>query len=131
MTFDYSQEIFKEWTIVKGIKFLRKLENETAFDGVIKIYSIQTDNDKLNEILKGLYFGTIGHKTTNGILLRQFLNKNSWPKTMLVFLDISNFNLTVVNKTNSSYQNWEIKELTRGKYKINLTPTESVDFIDI
>lgn len=130
MIFDYSREIFQEWLTMHNVTFSRKSQNETAFDGVIKIYSLKTDNHKLNELLDGLYFGTFAFETDNGILLRQFQNKESWPKTMLVFLDTTNFKLTIIKKTDSSYQDWKTEELKRGNYKIHLTPKESIEFID-
>ena len=46
---EYTKEPYKDWLTTHGIVFKRKLENETAVDGVVKIYSIKTDNDKINK----------------------------------------------------------------------------------
>ena len=50
---NYAKETYKDWLTVHGIRFLRKLENETAFDGIVKIYSIKSDNDEINKIING------------------------------------------------------------------------------
>jgi len=54
---EYKNEPYNDWLTVHGINFKRKLENETAFDGIVKIYSIKTDNDKMNKTIHGLFFG--------------------------------------------------------------------------
>jgi hypothetical protein len=119
-----------DWLLVHGIAFKRKLENETAFDGIVKIYSIKTDNEKINRALKGLYFGDFSFITVNGILMRKFRNKDSWPKTILTHLEIQTGELKIVKETKSSYLAWSVDKQSDGKYKIRLSPTETVDFID-
>ena len=127
----YGKEPYKEWLTTHGIVFKRKLENETAFDGIVKIYSITTDNDTIKQTLCGLYFGNLGVPTLSGILLRQFRNKNSWPKTILTHLNLSTGDLKVLKESKSSYDMWTVKEFDRGKYEIRLSPTETVEYIDV
>jgi len=57
MQFNYRSEKYNTFTEINGVTFKRKLENETAFDGIVKIYSIETSSDKLNQLLKGKFFG--------------------------------------------------------------------------
>jgi hypothetical protein len=127
---DYTKEPYKEWLTTHGIVFKRKLENETAFDGVVKIYSIKTDKDKINKTLYGLYFGNLCFPTLNGVLLRKFKNKDSWPRTTLTHLNIETGELKVIKESKSSYDTWTINKLGGGKFEIRLSPTEMVDFVD-
>lgn len=127
---DYAQERYNEWLATHGITFERKLENETAFDGLVKIYSIKTDNININKTLDGLYFGDLGVQTGSGILLRKFTNKNSWPHTILSHLNIVTGELEVIKESNSSYLEWPVINLDKGRYEIRLSPSETVEFID-
>ncbi|MGC3946407.1 MAG: hypothetical protein QM762_18115 [Chryseolinea sp.] len=127
---DYSKEAHKYWLTTHGVEFKRKLENETAYDGIVKIYSITTDNDKLNRTLNGLYFGNLGYPTSNGILLRKFRNKDSWPRTILTYLTISTSELRTIRESKSSFDMWTVNKVEIGKYEINLSPTETIEFIE-
>jgi hypothetical protein len=128
---DYTKETYKDWLTAHGTTFKRKLENETAFDGIVKIYSIKTDNDKLNKITDGLFFGKLGEQTDNGILLRLFKNKDSWPKTSLTHLNIRDGELTVIKESKSSYETWTVINRGHGQFEIQLSPTETIKFRDI
>src|SRR5688572_22347918 len=83
-------------------------KNETAFDGIVKIYSIKADNDRINKIINGLFFGKLGEPTSNGILLRLFKNKDSSPITSLTHLNIGDVELTVIKESKSSYEAWTV-----------------------
>lgn len=128
MMIDYTKEPFCEWFQVAGITFFRKLENETAFDGVVKIYSLKTDRDEINQKLKGLFFHDFWHTTSSGVLLRQYNNINSWPKTKLVHLNWQTRKLQLIQKTNSSYNVWPVVELPDGALEVEITPDEKVVF---
>ena len=39
----------------------RKLEYQTAFDGIVKVYSLKSNKKELNQILKDKYFGDFEH----------------------------------------------------------------------
>jgi hypothetical protein len=41
------------------IQLERKLENETAFDGIVKIYSLKSNISELNKLLLNKYFGDL------------------------------------------------------------------------
>jgi hypothetical protein len=127
---DYRKEPNKYWLTTLGVTFKRKLENETAFDGIVKIYSLATNNDKINKTLDGFFFGNFGVATLNGILLRKFRNKDSWPETILAHLNTSTGELKDIKESKSSYENWTASKLSVGKYEIRLSPTETVEFID-
>lgn len=127
---DYTQERYNEWLATKGITFKRKLENETAFDGLVKIYSIKTDNININKALDGLYFGDLGVQTGSGILLRKFASKNSWPHTVLSHLNMVTGELKAIKESESSYLEWPVSSLDNGRYEIKLSPSETVLFID-
>jgi len=109
------------------ITFERKLEYETAFDGVVKIYSLQTNNQNLNLNLSDKYFGDFVHITENGVFLRMFKSKKSWPKTRLVFMDFRNNKLTIIKKTNSSWNVWKGIDMGNGKHFIEIKPTEIIE----
>ena len=55
--FDYSLEKFTEWEIINSVVISRKLENETCFDGIVKIYSLKTNQKEINKVLENKYFG--------------------------------------------------------------------------
>jgi hypothetical protein len=128
---DYTRETYKDWLTIHGTTFKRKLENETAFDGIVKIYSLKTDNDKINRIIDGLFFGRFGERTDNGILLRLFKNKDSWPMTSLTHLNIRDGELAVIKESKSSYETWTVIGSGHGQFQIQLSPTESIKFIDM
>jgi hypothetical protein len=128
---DYTKETYQDWLTIHGTNFKRKLENETAFDGIVKIYSIKTDDDKINKILDGLFFGKLGEPTDNGILLRLFKNKDSWPKTSLTHLNIRDGELTVIKESKSSYETWTVIDSGHGQFQVQLSPTETIKFTDI
>jgi hypothetical protein len=52
MLFDYRFEQYHNWKENRNISFQRKLENETAFDGIIKIYTLKTNSGQLMNFLK-------------------------------------------------------------------------------
>ena len=114
--------------MVNDITFDRKLEYETAFDGVVKIYSLKTDNSNLNSKLDGKYFGNFIHFAENGVFIRMFKSKKSWPKTILVYLDFKTEKLTIIKKINSSWNIWYGKDLGQGKHSIEIKPTEKVEY---
>lgn len=125
---DYTLETYQFWTEIHHVNFERKLENETAFDGIVKIYSLKTDFEIVNQKLEGLYFGDFIYPTQKGVFLRKFDGKNSWPKTTLIYLDLKNSTVTEVDKNNSSWSVWKGKDLENGKYSIEISPKESVEF---
>ena len=131
MLSNYKNEIYKDWLTVHGIKFKRKLENETAFDGIVKIYSISSDNENINKTIQGLFFGKLAEPTESGILLRAFINKNSWPKTCLTHLNMTDNKLIFIKESKSSYDTWTVTKIGIRKYQIQLSPTETVDYTDV
>ena len=130
MIFNYDKEIFQEWDVFNGIKFYRKLEYETAFDGIVKIYSLKTDNSQINKLLDGLFFHRFVYPTKSGLLLRQFKAKKSWPRTRLVILNFSTIDLSIITKTKSSYDTWTVNELGADKYLIRMSPNNKVEYED-
>jgi len=127
MLTDYNTEKYNDWEVFHGIKFFRKLEYETAFDGIVKIYSLSTENEEVNKLLSGKFFHRFAYQTENGLLLRQFKAKKSWPKTRLVFLDFSKKDLVMIAKTNSSYDSWTVK-YDKESYKIFVAPEKYLEF---
>lgn len=57
-----------------------------------------------------------------------FDNKDSWPKTTLIYLNFINSTVTKINRNNSSWNVWKGKNLENGKYSIEISPTESIEF---
>jgi hypothetical protein len=128
MRFDDSKEIFQLWGEYNEIILFRKLEYETAFDGTIKVYSVQTNNERINKVISGLYFHDFIFQTKNGFLLRQFKSKRSWPKTKLVHLKLDTADIQLIKKTNSTYDIWTVKELKKDNYLISISPDEYIKF---
>ena len=128
MKLNYTKEKYEYWADFYSVSFKRKLENETAFDGIVKIYSLKTDYEGLNQILNGHYFGNFIFPTENGVFLRMFDNKDSWPNTTLVHLNLKIFQLEYLNHNNSSWNVWVGNKLENGSYSIAISPTESLKF---
>lgn len=128
MKLNYTSEKHQIWTETNSVTFERKLENETAFDGIVKIYSLRTNVESINQKLEGKFFGDFIYSTEKGIFLRMFDNKDSWPKTTLIYLDFINLKQTEINTNNSSWNIWKGKDLENGKYSIEISPTESIEF---
>ncbi|RMA67690.1 hypothetical protein BXY75_0043 [Ulvibacter antarcticus] len=112
--------------MVNDITFDRKLEYETAFDGVVKVYSLKTNKENLNDLLIGKYFGSFIHNAEQGVFLRMFKSKKSWPKTRLVYLNFKTEKLRVIKKTRSSYDIWKGTDLGNGRHSIEIKPTEKI-----
>jgi hypothetical protein len=125
---NYDTELFKLWTDVYCITFERKLENETAFDGIVKIYSLKSNNEEINKELNGYFFGDFFYEVEYGIFLRMFENKDSWPKTSLVYLDLIDRKLVQINSNNSSWTNWKGNDLGNRRYLIKISPSENIEF---
>jgi len=67
MDLNYSSEKYEFWITLLLTNFERKLENETAFDGIVKIYSLTSNNKELNTLLKGKLFGDFIFPSDTGI----------------------------------------------------------------
>ncbi|MEP4531625.1 MAG: hypothetical protein ABJ004_00975 [Cyclobacteriaceae bacterium] len=124
---DYSKTTYELWSEVNGVTFERKLAYETAFDGVVKIYTLRTNNEQVNKLLEGHYFGEFGYPTSKGMLLRKFKSKTSWPKTRIVHLNLVTNELTEIKRTNSSWNIWTAKKLDELNYSVSISPTETVE----
>jgi len=128
MQFNYTSEKYNSFTEIHGITFKRKLENETAFDGIVKVYSIETSSSKLNQLLKGKFFGYFFYSSGTGIFLRMFDGKESWPNANLIFIDLENIILEKIKKTSSSWNVWTANDLGDGKYSIDISPNQSIEY---
>ena len=128
MKLNYIQEKYENWKEFNSVSFKRKLENETAFDGIVKIYSLKTNNENLNKELFGKFFGDFIYPTENGVFIRLFDNKDSWPKTTLVYLNLINNELQHLNHNNFSWNVWKGHNLGNGIYSIEISPTENFTF---
>ncbi len=58
---NYQFEDYNYWSENNLIQLERKLENETAFDGIVKIYSLKSNISELNKLMLDfkLYIFTI------------------------------------------------------------------------
>ncbi len=128
MKLNYNSEKYEFWTSMKSTNFERKLENETAFDGIVKIYSLKSNDTKLNTLFDGKYFGDFIFLSDTGIFLRMFKSKTSWPNTKLIHIDLDNYSLDEVIDTSSSWNIWTANDLGYGKFTINISPTEKVEY---
>lgn len=128
MQFNYKFEKYHPFTEINGIKFSRKLENETAFDGIVKIYSIETTSSKLKPFLQGKFFGAFFYTSTKGIFLRMFDGKESWPNTTLIFINLEDMILEKIKKTDSSWNVWTANSLGEGRYSIDISPDQSIEY---
>ncbi|HTN00046.1 MAG TPA: hypothetical protein VL088_14920 [Pedobacter sp.] len=128
MIFDYRFEKYNNWQENNDITFRRKLENETAFDGIVKIYSLKTNSDKINKLLEKKFFGNFYHPTKSGVFLRQFEHKDSWPITNLIFIDLVKITSTNIIKTDSSWNVWTAANLEDEKYAIAISPDENIEY---
>ncbi len=128
MRIGYKSEKYKAWTTLTLVTLERKLENETAFDGIVKIYSLRSDDQKVNQLLKNKFFGDFIHCTTTGAFLRMFISKTSWPKTKLIYFDFDVPYLTEIKETNSSWNLWKGTDLGYGKHIVEISPTEKIGY---
>ncbi|NRF37612.1 hypothetical protein [Pedobacter foliorum] len=128
MQLNYESEKYQPFTEINGITFKRKLENETAFDGIVKIYSIETSSSKLNQLLMGKFFGSFFFSSGKGIFLRMFDGKDSWPNTNLIFINLEDIVLEKIKKTRSSWDVWMANDLGDGKYSIDISPDQSIEY---
>jgi len=111
MKLNYKAETFSFWEQINSIIFERKLVNETAFDGIVKIYTVQTNNIVLNQLLKDKFFGEFICAVSTGVFLRMFKSKTSWPFTSLCYLDLVNLAWVKIKDTNSSWGDWKVSKI--------------------
>jgi hypothetical protein len=128
MGFEYSFGSYKKWIETNEVCFERKLQHETAFDGIVKIFSLKTNSIAVNNLLDKKFFGEFEYIIKQGVFLRMFDNKNSWPKTRLVFLDIEKNLFIEIQKTDSSWDTWTGNDLGDGNYAIEVSPGENIRF---
>jgi hypothetical protein len=110
---------FVNWFDLDDLAFERKLVYSTGFDLMIKIFEIKTNDEKINELLADKYFGDFYFQTNNGIFLRKFKFKKSWPKTRLVYLDLIGIQLIEKLRTKSSHLDWTIKSIDNQTFEID------------
>jgi len=110
---------FVKWFDSKNLIFERKIIYSTGFDLMIKLFEIKSNDTEINELLANKYFGDFYFLTSNGIFLRKFKSKGSWPKTRLVYLDLLNLKMFDKLKTRSSYLDWTIKSINNNTYEID------------
>ena len=128
MNLNYSSEKYEFWVTLLLTNFERKLENETAFDGIVKIYSLRSNNKELNTLLNGKLFGDFIFPSDTGIFLRMFKSKSSWPNTKLIHINLDNDSFDEIIDTNSSWNVWTGNSLGYGKFAINISPTKTIEY---
>lgn len=128
MQLEYESEIYKPWTSLPLLTLERKLENEDAFDGIVKIYSLRSSSEKVNVLVMNKSFGDFIHASNTGAFFRIFNNKASWPKTKLVYIDFDIPSLTLLKETNSSWLKWRGIDLGNGRHSIEISPNEIFEF---
>ncbi|HLO38321.1 MAG TPA: hypothetical protein VK173_07525 [Lacibacter sp.] len=128
MKLNYSSEKYEFWVTLMLTDFERKLENETAFDGVVKIYSVTSNSEQLNNLLDGKLFGDFIFPSDTGIFLRMFKSKSSWPCTKLIHIDLGSYLIDEIKETNSSWDVWTGDSLGYGKFAINISPKEVIEY---
>ena len=119
-----SNNKFGEWIELFGIR--RCLVYETAFDGIVKIYLLEADDPKVNSLLKDKFFGDYCFLLENGILLREFPKRNSWPKTYLTFLNMQSKSITRLQKIRSSYLELPTILTNNGFIEIEIKPNKKI-----
>ena len=110
---------YVNWFSINDLVFERKLVCSTGFDLLIKIFEVKTNYENLNEILAGKYFGNFYFITNQGVFLRKFKSKRSWPTTRLAYLDIKENILVEKFKTKSSYLDWTVKPIDNLTFEID------------
>lgn len=128
MNIEYKSEKYQTWVDLTLVTLERKLENETAFDGVVKIYSLRSNNKKVNQLFENKFFGDFIHFSNTGAFLRLFNSKTSWPNTKLIYMDFDTPSLTEIKQTNSSWNIWTGNNLGYGKHSIEISPTEKIEY---
>jgi len=126
---NYDLETYISWiTIDNSIIIERRLANETAFDGIVKIYSLKSNNSFLNKAFEDKYFGEFIHIANTGFFLRMFKNKTSWPVADLVYVDYASQYFENIKETNSSWNVWYGQDLGKGKHIIEISPKEKIEY---
>jgi hypothetical protein len=128
MKLNYSAEEYKFWVNFWFTTFERKVQKETAFDGIVKIYSLKSDNDQLNKLIKDKLFGDFIFPSDRGIFLRMFKSKSSWPNSKLIHIDLEKYIVDEIVETSSSWNLWTGNNLGYGRFAINISPKEMIEY---
>jgi hypothetical protein len=128
MKLEYESEKYECWVSLDSVSLDRKLVNETAFDGIVKIYSLKSNDSVISSKLENNFFGDFIHYANCGVFLRMFESKTSWPITKLVYLDFVTYDFIEIKTTNSSWNKWYGSDLGYGKHLIEISPTEKIEY---
>ena len=128
MKLNYESEQYESWASLDSVSLNRKLVYETAFDGVVKVYFLKSNDPIIDSILEGKFFGDFIHYANCGVFLRMFENKTSWPKTKLVYIDFVEHYFVEIEATNSSWNVWQGRDLGYGKHSIEISPSEKIEY---
>ena len=128
MKLNYDLERYDLWASFDTIFLYRKLVYETAFDGIVKIFSLKSNDPIIDLKLAGKYFGDFIHNASSGIFLRMFESKTSWPRTSLIYLDFAEYYFDEIIVTNSSWNVWKGSDFGNGEHLIEISPTEKIEY---
>lgn len=128
MRLNYELEKYEPWISVDNTFLDRRLVYETAFDGIVKIYTLKSNDPAITNKLDGDFFGDFIHYANHGVFLRMFESKVSWPKTKLVYVDFEECYLIEITETDSSWNTWQGRDLGHGKHIIEISPTEKIEY---
>ena len=78
--------------------------------------------------MDGKLFGDFIFPSDIGIFLRMFKSKSSWPNTKLIHINLDNYTIDEIKDTNSSWSLWTGNNLGYGKFAINISPTEAIEY---
>ena len=115
----FPTDSYVNWLKINDLVFERKLVHSTGFDLLVKIFEIKTNNESLNKVLTENYFGDFYSITNQGIFLRKFKSKRSWPTTRLSYLDFKENILIEKLKTRSSHLDWTVKSIDSTTFEID------------
>lgn len=119
---------YEPWALLDTISLDRKLVYETAFDGIVKIYFLRSNDLMINDKLTGKFFGDFIHYANCGVFLRMFEDKTSWPRTKLIYLDFAECYFVEIKATNSSWLVWHGSDFGNGKHVIEISPGEKIEY---
>jgi len=122
---EVSDDQWTDWITYKDNVIKRKIVAETGFDGVIKFYHLQSNDQDLNKLLDKKHFGTFYKESIYGLYLREFNDPDDWPISYLSIIDNEYLYIRRLKKINSSWTDWRLESIDATSFNIVTHPADS------
>lgn len=114
-----SPRVWHPWfRSISNRAFEHKLVHQMGFDGKIQLFEIRTNVTDLDPLLAGKLFFDFYIDIKGGVFLRQIRAPEDWPRTTLMFLDLTKRKLEEILRSDSNLIDWSIHSQTDSDFTV-------------